>query len=120
MNKISSPSGFTLIEVMIAMMILTVGLLGVAGVVTAVINGNKLSEGITMATTLAQDKLEEMKDTNYDSLGSNSDTQQSIYTRTWTTTADSPAAGMKTIQVTVQFFLRGTSHNVTLTTIVAK
>lgn len=120
MNKIADSSGFTLIEVMIAIAVLVVGLLSVAGVATTVITGNTLAQNITTATILAQDKMEELKDTSYPNLGSNSDTHQSIYTRTWTTTTDSPAAGMKTIQVTVQFSWKGANRNVTLKTIVAK
>ena len=120
MKKINDSKGFTLVEVMIAILLLAVGLLSVASVATTVINGNRLSRYITTATTLAQDKIETLKDTSYANLGSDSDTQQPIYTRTWATTANSPATGMKTIQVTVQFPWKGTTHSVTLRTIVAK
>jgi len=120
MNRLANSRGFTLVEVMIAIAILVIGLLGVAGVATTVINGNALGKEITTATTLAQDKMEELKGTAYASLTSNSDTQESIYTRTWTVTADSPAAGMKTIDVVVTFSWKGATHNVTLKTIVAQ
>ncbi|MEA1970236.1 MAG: prepilin-type N-terminal cleavage/methylation domain-containing protein [Thermodesulfobacteriota bacterium] len=120
MHKFSNDKGFTLIEVMIAIFILVVGLLGVAGVAVTVINGNAFSKEITTATTLAQDKMEELKNTRYSNITSGSDTQDSFYTRTWTSTPDSPAADMKTIDVTVQFPWKGATHNVTLNTIVAK
>ncbi|MCK4533917.1 MAG: prepilin-type N-terminal cleavage/methylation domain-containing protein [Syntrophobacterales bacterium] len=120
MRKFSNDKGFTLIEIMIAMFILVIGLLGVAGVAVTVINGNAFSKEITTATTLAQDKMEELKNTRYSNITSGSDTQESIYTRTWTSTPDSPAADMKTIDVTVQFQWKGTAHNVTLNTIVAE
>jgi type IV pilus assembly protein PilV len=120
MKRIADSSGFTLIEVMIAILVIVVGLLGVAGVATMVINGNTLAKEMTVATTLAQDKIEELKNTSYPNLGSSSDTQDSIYTRTWTVTADSPAGGMKTIQVAVQFSWKGSTRNVTLKTIAAK
>jgi len=113
-------SGFTLIEIMIAMFVLAVGLLGAAGVATTVINGNALSKKITTATTLAQDKMEELKGTTYSSIASDSDTQESIYTRTWTASSDSPATGMKTIEVTVEFTWKDTPHDVTLKTIMAE
>ena len=120
MHKIANSSGFTLIEVMIAVLVLVVGLLGVAGVATTVINGNTFGKEITTATTLAQDKMEELKGMRYSNIASGSDTQGSMYTRIWTSTSDSPAAGMKTIEVMVQFPWKGTTHNVTLKTIVAK
>ena len=113
-------SGFTLIEIVIAMFVLAVGLLGAAGVATTVINGNALGNKITTATILAQDKMEELKGTAYSSIASDSDTQESIYTRTWTATSDSPAAGIKTIDVAVTFSWKGTTHNVTFKTMVAE
>ena len=120
MNKIANPRGFTLIEVMIALFVLMVGLLGAAGVATTIINGNTLGKEITTATTLAQDKMEELKGTAYASITSGADTQESIYTRTWTITSDSPAAGMKAIEVVVTFPWRGATRNVTLRTLVAE
>ena len=119
MNKIANSSGFTLIEVMIAIFILTVALLGVAGMAATVINGNAFSKEITTATTLAQDKMEELKNTDYGSIVSGNDAD-SIYTRTWTIAADTPAAGMKTIEVKVEFPWKGATHNVTLKTLMAR
>ena len=121
MNKIANSSGFTLIEVMIAIFILTVGLLGAAGMAATVINGNAFSKEITTAATLAQDKMEELKNTDYASVASGGpEIQQSIYTRTWTVAADTLAAGIKTIEVKVEFPWKGNTHNVTLKTIVAR
>ncbi|NQU03003.1 MAG: prepilin-type N-terminal cleavage/methylation domain-containing protein [Syntrophaceae bacterium] len=113
-------SGFTLVEVLVAIFVLVVGLLGVISVATTVINGNAFGKRITVATTLAQDKMEELKGTAYSSIASGSDTQESLYTRTWTVTPDSPAAGMKAIDVSVTFPWKDTPHDVTLKTIVAE
>ena len=120
MNKIHNCNGFTLIEIMITIFVLMIGLLGAAGVATTVISGNTLGKEITTATTLAQDKVEELKSMAYASIASGSDTQESIYTRTWTVTPDSPATGMKTVVVAVGFPWKGTTHNATLRTIVAE
>ena len=57
-------SGFTFIEVMIAMLVLSVALLGIASISSKVIQGNSFSEHFTTGTVLAQDKLEEL--TNLD------------------------------------------------------
>ncbi len=120
MNKIANSSGFTLIEIMIAMFVLAIGLLGAAGVATTIISGNTLGKEITTATTLAQDKMEELKGTTYLSIAPGSDTQESIYTRTWTVTSDSPVTGMKTIDIVVAFSWKGSPHNVTLQTMVGQ
>ena len=75
---------------------------------------------MTTATTLAKDKMEQLIYTGYNS-SAGTDTIDSIYTRTWTVTADgSPAAGMKTIVVTVRGNWQSAPQGVTLTTIVAK
>lgn len=53
--------GFTLLEILVAITILAVGLLGGAGLTLGVIRGNLASQQITTATALAQDKMEEVK-----------------------------------------------------------
>jgi type IV pilus assembly protein PilV len=115
--RIRNNKGFTLIEIMVAIFILVVALLGVAAVTVSVINGNAFSKDITSATTLAQDKIEELKDTAYDSIVSGSDTS-SIYTRTWTVT--SPITDSKTIVVVVSWSRGGNTRNVTLRSIVTR
>jgi type IV pilus assembly protein PilV len=56
----SGSRGFTLLEVMIAMVILGVALLGLAGLQVVSLRGNSLASGITEATTIAQDQLEQL------------------------------------------------------------
>ncbi len=123
MKSIYKPTGnrgFTLLEVLIVIFLLVTALLGSISTTVMVIKSNSLSKTMTTATTLAKDKMEQLKNTGYDSLAG-TDTADSIYTRTWTVTADgSPAAGMKTIVVTVQWNWQSAPHNVALTTIVAR
>ncbi len=86
--------GFTLIEIMIAIFLLVVAMLGVISVTVMVIKGNSFSKTMTTATTLAADKMEELKNTAYASVVSGNDTQETLYTRTWVVTNNSPATGM--------------------------
>lgn len=60
MKKFFKQSGFTLVEVLMSMLILSVALLGLAKISTSVIRSNAFSESYTVATALGQDKLEEL------------------------------------------------------------
>jgi type IV pilus assembly protein PilV len=112
--------GFTLVEIMVAISIIAIGLLGLVSVTVMVIKGNTFSKTMTTATTLANDKMEQLKKTGYASLVSGADTAQSIYTRTWTVMQDSPVAGMKTVVVTVQWTWEGVVRNVTVRSLIAQ
>jgi len=65
MAKLKKINGFTLLEVMIALVILSLGLLGTLGMIATSIRGNAFSQQISIATNLASDKIEEMKNETY-------------------------------------------------------
>ena len=118
-------SGFTLMEVLIAMVILTVGLLGMAALIAGIINSNKLSNRISTATVLAQDKMEEIRRVGYDDAENESGTENYgdisnylLYKRITGVVAGDPAAGMKKITVTV--YWDADDHSVALQTILAE
>ena len=115
----NSVGGFTLIEVLIAVVILSIGLSGMGAFIGFMMNHNQQANNVMSATTLAQDKMEELKNTSYSSLASSSDTD-SIFTRRWNVTSDSPATNMKTIAVTVSWNWKSKTRDVVLRTIVAK
>ncbi len=53
--------GFTLIEVMISMVILAIGILGLAPLMVLSIYSNTYSQDLTRATAVAQDRIEQLK-----------------------------------------------------------
>jgi type IV pilus assembly protein PilV len=61
----NSRAGFTLIEVLIALTILSVGLLGVALMQVTSISGTTFSREMNVATGLAQDMLEKIRTLTY-------------------------------------------------------
>jgi prepilin-type N-terminal cleavage/methylation domain-containing protein len=61
-------SGFTLIEALMAIVVLTIGILGVIQLFPAGLNSAKLSKEETIATNLVQAKLEEDKANSYDNV----------------------------------------------------
>ncbi len=61
--------GFTIIEIMVALVILSVGLLGMAGMTVVVMRGNRGAEDLASATNVCQQKIEELKDISWTALG---------------------------------------------------
>lgn len=123
----SNRSGFTLLEVLVAMVILAVGLLGMASLSVGIIKGNAFSRELSSATTCAREKIEDMERQGYSGTststatvteGYNSMTDYPNCKRETITTIDSPATDMKTITVTV--YWDSDNHQVELKTFFAK
>ena len=117
-------SGFTLLEVLIAISILTVGLLGVAQMQIMGIKGNYFSGNTTAALTLAEEQMEGLLGTSYINVISGNDgnnpideTGQAggIYTRTWVVADNTPITDTKTVTVSVSW--DNFSHQVSLSCI---
>jgi type IV pilus modification protein PilV len=120
------PYGFTIIEILITLVILSIGMLGLTEISYVAMKGNIVSRQYTIAATLAQDKMEELKNKPYTDSDlsdintnnntdlqstTNTDYQESnidekgnpggIYTRTINIADNIPNNGMKTIVVIV-------------------
>lgn len=67
MKKLLSPKGFTLIEILVASVILTIGIAMVGTVITTVVKKNFLSLRHTQAVNLAQNKIEQLLNEGYES-----------------------------------------------------
>jgi len=82
--------GFTVIEALMAMVIFGVAILGLAIGATTVVRANQTSLYITIATNLAQDRLEELKSRTSGTITASSETQTVsgvTFTRSWTVDA---------------------------------
>lgn len=66
--QIDNPKGFTLLELLIAMVVLAFGLMGVSGMIITSVKGNAFGNQMMRATALAQDKIEELRNTDYKQL----------------------------------------------------
>lgn len=116
-------SGFTLIELLVAIVILSVGLLGMATLTGSIIRANKLSNDLSAATTLAQDKLEEIRADGYAAAASETKTactgDFAQYQREVIVNSDTPASGMKQVTVKV-YWGPSDAHNVEIKTILCE
>jgi len=121
-------SGFTLLEVLIAISILTVGLLGVAQMQIMGIRGNYFSGNTTAALSLAEEKMEDLLGKSYTDAelasGNNPDANNpidetgqagGIYSRMWTVTDNTPIIDTKEVTVSVSW--DNLSHQVSLSCI---
>lgn len=106
MQRVRTARGFTLIEILIALTLLAIGLLGMAGLTVGIMRGNSLSKEVTTATALAQDKMEDIKRLGYSGATKQTEGYNSIagyanYKRETEVDVDTPNIGMKTVTVTV-------------------
>ncbi len=103
--------GFTLVEVMIAIIVLSIGFLGLSAMTLGTIRGMSHSQNLTMATALAREQLERIVRADYDAVvaanypSDNYNTMAGYeqFQRTVTITDDTPQANAKTITVGVSW-----------------
>jgi type IV pilus assembly protein PilV len=123
-SQVSIEDGFTLIEIMITLVILSIGLTALAGLQVSAIKGNTFSKRMTAAVSVANQKLEQLKDTDYANILSESSTQitqsNMRFTRQVTVTNNSPLANTKTVNVTVTWSDGSNSHSIPMTTIISQ
>jgi len=89
-------AGFTLIEVIVAVVILTFGLLGLAGTTAWVVRTSTMAEAQTERTMALQTVVEQVRAIDFDDVGSGSEDVGSFAVK-WTVT--SSTAQSKTVQV---------------------
>ncbi len=127
MKNSNTQKGFTLLEILVALTVLSIGLLGMAGLTTSIIHGNTLSKKVTTATTLGQDRMEHFMRLGYSTTPTadttttedyNSIANYPSYKRVSFIDVNSPNAGMKTITVTV--YWNSDAGSVALKTILAQ
>jgi type II secretory pathway pseudopilin PulG len=128
-----------LLEVMIALVIMAIGLLGTILLETTTVTGNAYSRELQAATILAEDFLEQVKSMDYnnpdlsglpadnphqnaelngianpiDESGNNG----GFYNRSWQVSDPGPIPNTKTVRVTVSWTIKGTNHSVALSTV---
>jgi prepilin-type N-terminal cleavage/methylation domain-containing protein len=73
LNAQNVRKGFSLVEVMVALVVLLIGMLGVMSMQYYAIRGNASSRELRIATDFSRDLMEEMKATAYANLGNGTD-----------------------------------------------
>lgn len=131
-QSLSDQRGFTLIELFIAIVVLTIGLLGTAALTTGVVRGNLSAKNMTAATAIAQSCFEENRRVGYASAGAvpaggsnscvsgNATVTVNGLAFTRTLAIDASVSNIKTLTVTVSWSEGATgTKSITLKTILA-
>ena len=131
-QSLSDQRGFTLIELFIAIVVLTIGLLGTAALTTGVVRGNLSAKNMTTATAIAQSCFEENRRVGYASAGAvpaggsnscvsgNATVTVNGLAFTRTLAIDASGSNIKTLTVTVSWSEGATgTKSITLKTILA-
>ncbi|MCB2183211.1 MAG: prepilin-type N-terminal cleavage/methylation domain-containing protein [Desulfobulbaceae bacterium] len=103
-------AGFTLIEVLIAVAIFTLGILSVNAMQIASIKGNSSASDLTEIATDATDQVELILGENYDDIAASVTGDVTV-----NVSPDDPFEGLMTITVSVQRQVRGGTKTVTMT-----
>ncbi|MBW2606660.1 MAG: prepilin-type N-terminal cleavage/methylation domain-containing protein [Deltaproteobacteria bacterium] len=99
-KKTGNHDGFTIIEVVIAMAIFAIGILAVASLQVATINGNSSARKMTDAVTLAENRLETMMNLPYAGI-TGGQAAEGAYTISWSVAENVVADNTKFLTVTV-------------------
>ena len=117
-NSGSNEHGFTFIEVVIAMAIFSIGILGVAAMQTTAAGGNSSARRVTNIANVAADHVERLISLPYNhndlDNGNHDIPDATEYSVSWTVTDDTPVSGTKTLRVTVQAKAIDTEKTVTI------
>ena len=124
MSHVTNHQGLTLLEAVIAMALFFVAVLAFAGVTVTASKGAAASKHLTMATTLVQNKLEQVRSAGYDPAAALETTEAygtipdfELYERVVRMETGRPVPGLQTATVTVSW--SDDRHSVTISTILA-
>ena len=116
-----SRTGFTLVEIMVALVLLVLGALAMASLSMALTQANRGSTSRTRASQSLTEKIEELRGVAYASVGNGADTVvvgDVTYTRSWTVTTNDPVADVKRVELTASWTDRDRTFETTTSTMI--
>ena len=122
-QSIGPNAGFTLVESMLALAIMSVGLLALAGLQITALRGNALSRSITTAVSIAEQRLEQLKNTPYSDIQAEAATHVTAsnlhFTRQVTVT-NGPLPNTKSVSVLVSWQDQSKTHTLPIATLIGQ
>jgi len=121
-ERIEKQGGFSLIEVLVAVVFLAIGVLAIAGLQVTSVRGNYFSNNLMQATYVAQDRLEFLKNLPFNSSQLNANNYNDgnttvsgiVFNRSYTVVDN--VNGYKRITYVVTWN-DGVGHNITFSTV---
>jgi type IV pilus assembly protein PilV len=120
-------NGFTLIEILIGVVIISIASLGISNLSIGIIRGDSFSRRLTTATTLAQDRMENVKRLKYQNASTLAGTENygdilnySEYKRITIIENDVPIGNMSTVTVKISWLYWGKEKELKLITLLAE
>lgn len=112
--KPATEEGFTLIEVMVALVIFAFGILAVLGMQTTAIRGGHQSNNLTEASRIGANLIEQFVSQDYAYVNDGTDTVDGKYTLDWDVTeiTSGQLTNTKAIDLTIQWTEGGRTHTV--------
>jgi len=113
-------AGFTLIEVMVALVMFTFGALGMAALTASIMQASRGDTNRSRASASLRQKVEEFQSLDYTAITSGSDVDTLagvVFDRTWTVTVDSPAPLLRHIDLVATWTDAGRERQVRTETI---
>ena len=122
-QSIGSNAGFTLVESLLTLAIMAMSLLALAELQITALRGNTLARSMTTAVSLAEQRLEQLKNTSYANIQAEAATQVTAanlqFTRQVTVT-NGPLPNTKSVSVLVSWQDRAKTHTLPLATIIGE
>jgi prepilin-type N-terminal cleavage/methylation domain-containing protein len=122
LKYLTKSDGFTLIEILVSLIILSVSLLALAGLMVTTTKNNSFGGHMTEAATFAQDKLEELRAIRWENISEGGSTDQKggstgiNYTRNWNVAT---SGVLKTISISINWQDRA-NHSIRLTSVLSQ
>ena len=121
--SIGPKAGFTLVESMLTLAIMSVGLLALAGLQITALRGNDLSRRRTTAVSIAEQRLEQLKNTPYTNIqaeAASEVTASNLHFTRQVTVTDGPLPNTKSVSVLVSWQDQSQTHTLPLATIIGQ
>jgi prepilin-type N-terminal cleavage/methylation domain-containing protein len=117
--------GFSMVEVLIALLILAISLLALAGLMVTTTRNSSFGGHMTEASTFAQDKLEQLRVSPWAGVATGNDTTLGstgiTYTRNWTVTPNADG-NQRWVSITLTWTdpTKNSNHSIRLLSVVAQ